>query len=434
VIDRTRAVETLAAEEFDAVVIGGGLTGAGVALDAAARGLSVALVERHDFASGMSSRSSKLLHGEPAHERDVMLALAPRLVRPLGLVLPGGRQTTPAAVVDDARLVLTLIGEADRRGAVCANRLEAVEVVERDARITGVRLHDHERDGGFTVATAAVIDATGAPATARRRRVAHILLAADRLPLNGSAVTMPRGAFALPWLGRVVAGPADSEHLGEPDEARPLERDIQQLLAVVNSHFGTALEEDAVVAATCGLRVARPELHTSDSGVVTVTGSELTSWRLLAKRCVDVLLERDGRVAPCRTHRLELAPGHGPPSPDPIRAHLIARYGAQAGEVLRLAVACPHGGEPIVPGLPDLFAEATYAACSEQARSVGDVLLRRTRVGLLAAREACDPRSTVGLRVAQAMAPALGWTDRRIEAEVVAWRREAQAEGLVPAS
>ena len=90
-IDRARAVETLAAEEFDAVVIGGGLTGAGVALDAAARGLSVALVERHDFASGMSSRSSKLLDGAPADERDLMLALAPRLVRPLGLVLPGGQ-------------------------------------------------------------------------------------------------------------------------------------------------------------------------------------------------------------------------------------------------------------------------------------------------------------------------------------------------------
>jgi glycerol-3-phosphate dehydrogenase len=102
--------------------------------------------------------------------------------------------------------------------------------------------------------------------------------------------------------------------------------------------------------------------------------------------------------------------------------------------VQRLAAGVPHGGEPIVPGLPDLLAEATYAAGLEQARSVGDVLLRRTRVGLLAAREACHPRSIVALRVAQAMAPALGWTDHRIEAEVLAWRREAQADGLVPAS
>ena len=107
--------------------------------------------------------------------------------------------------------------------------------------------------------------------------------------------------------------------------------------------------------------------------------------------------------------------------------------GAAAAEVERLAASLPRGGEPIVPGLPDLLAEATYAARVEQARSVADVLLRRTRVGLLAAREACDPRSAVALRVAQAMAPALGWTDHRIEAEVLAWRREAQAEGPAPA-
>jgi glycerol-3-phosphate dehydrogenase len=93
-----------------------------------------------------------------------MLALAPRLVRPLALVLPDGRQTSSAVVADDARLVLTLIGEAERRGGVCANRLEAVEVVAREARITGVRLHDHERDGVFPIATAAVVDATGCAA------------------------------------------------------------------------------------------------------------------------------------------------------------------------------------------------------------------------------------------------------------------------------
>ena len=415
------------------MVIGGGLTGAGVALDAAARGLSVALVERHDFASGMSSRSSKLLYGGLTYERDLMLALAPRLVLPLGLVLPGGRQTATAAVTDDARLVLALIGEAERQGAVCANRLEAVEVVERHGRVAGVRLHDHERDGGFTVAATATIDATGAAASLRRRRTAHILLAADQVPLNGGGVALPLGGFAFPWLGRVLVGPADGEHLGDPDEARPRGDEIDRLLAGANSHFGTTLDRHAVVAATCGLRAARPELHAGGSDAITVTGSELTTWRLLAKRCVDVLLERQGSVAPCRTHRLEFAPEHGPPPADPTRAHLAARYGAQSAEVERLAVGCPRGGEPIVPGLPDLLAEATYAASFEQARSVGDVLLRRTRVGLLAAREACDPRSVVALRVAQAMAPALGWTDRCIESEVIAWRREAQAEGLVPA-
>jgi glycerol-3-phosphate dehydrogenase len=420
VIDRARAVETLAAEEFDAVVIGGGLTGAGVALDAAARGLSVALVERHDFASGMSSRSPKLLDGG---ERELMLELVPRLVRPLRLILPGGRETAAAVVTDDVRLVLTLLGAAERHGAVCANRLEVVRVVERDGRVAGVRVRDRERDGAFTVASTAVIDATGG--AARRRRTAHILLAPDRVRLNGAGVALPLGGFALPWLGRVLVGPADGDSAGD---TRPHEEEIGRLLTSVNSRFGTGLDPDAVAAAICGLRAARPELRAGASGAITVTGGSLTTWRLLAKRCVDVLLECDGWVAPCRTDRLALAPEHGPPPGDPTGAHLVARYGAHAVEVQRLGA----GGEPIVPGLPDLLAEATYAARFEQARSVGDVLLRRTRVGLLAAREACDPRSTVALRVAQAIAPALGWTGHRIEAEVVAWRREAQADGLVP--
>ena len=146
----------MAAEEFDAVVIGGGLTGAGVALDAAARGLSVALVERHDFASGMSSRSSKLLDGAPAGERELMLALAPRLVRPLELVLPGGQETTMAAVTDDVRLVLTLIGEAERHGGV-RDRLEAVEVVERDG-------------DGSPASGCATMSATGASRSRRQPR------------------------------------------------------------------------------------------------------------------------------------------------------------------------------------------------------------------------------------------------------------------------
>jgi glycerol-3-phosphate dehydrogenase len=410
-MDRARAVETLAAEEFDVAVIGGGLTGAGVALDAAARGLSVALVERHDFAAGTLST---LLDGR---ERDLVLELAPRLVRPLKLILPSGRTITATAVTDDVRLVLTLIGKAERHGAVCANRLEAVGTVERDGRIAGVRVRDRERDGSFTVASAAAIDTTGV--AARRRRIAHILLAADRVPLNGAGVALPLGGFALPWLGRVLVGPADS---GSAEDTRPRDDEIDRLLERVNSHFGTALDRDAVVAATCGLRADRAALHVADGGTITVTGSEL------AQRCVDVLLEQDGRVAPRRTHRLQLAPEHEPPPGDPTQAHLVARYGARAAEIRRLAA----GGEPIVPGLPDLLAEATYAARFEQARSVGDVLLRRTRVGLLAAREACDPRSTVARRVAQAMAPALGWTGHRIEAEVVAWRREAQADGLVP--
>jgi len=149
-------------------------------------------------------------------------------------------------------------------------------------------------------------------------------------------------------------------------------------------------------------------------------------------------MAQEGRAAPCRTHEIALAPlpGAGPRPrlhavSDRTHEHLAGRYGPAAGEVLAIAAAEPGAGSPIVEGHPDLLAEAVYAARHEQARSVGDVLLRRTRLGLLAAREVCDPAGAVARRVANAMAPELGWGDRRAAHEAAAWAREARAEGLV---
>ena len=118
--------------------------------------------------------------------------------------------------------------------------------------------------------------------------------------------------------------------------------------------------------------------------------------------------------------------------PDRAPAHLTDRYGPAALEVLALAAADPEGAEPIVGSHADLLAEATYAARYEQARSVGDVLLRRTRLGLVAPREATDP--AVAQRIAGAMGLELGWNERRTAAEASAWVREARAEGLVSAA
>src|SRR3954451_19525125 len=125
-ISRKTAIEALAARQFDLLVVGGGLSGAGVALDAAARGLTVGLVERHDFASGSSGGSGK---------------------RPEG--------------VDDVRLVLAVLGAADRYGAVAGNRLEATGVVEQGGRAVGAEVLDAECGGRFTVAADRVVDATG---------------------------------------------------------------------------------------------------------------------------------------------------------------------------------------------------------------------------------------------------------------------------------
>jgi glycerol-3-phosphate dehydrogenase len=159
----------------------------------------------------------------------------------------------------------------------------------------------------------------------------------------------------------------------------------------------------------------------------------------MAKLAVDRIVEREDRQAPCRTQEIPLGepvePGSLPVVPavdDESRAHLARRYGHAAQFVLRLAGAAPSLARRISPDLPDIAAEAAYAAGHEQAGSVGDVLLRRTRLGLLDARRLTAPDATGPRAVATAMATELGWDDRRIETELEAWSELAQAEGLVP--
>ncbi len=127
--------------------------------------------------------------------------------------------------------------------------------------------------------------------------------------------------------------------------------------------------------------------------MITITGGKLTTWRRMAKLAVDRLVEREAREAPCRTHEIQLGQAVAVADlprvegvPDSSYAALAARYGYAAHEVLAIAAERGELAQPIVPGLPDLLAEVALAARREQARSVGDVLLRRTRLGLLAAR------------------------------------------------
>jgi glycerol-3-phosphate dehydrogenase len=535
-ITRGSALAALAADRFDVVVIGGGITGAGVALDAASRGFSVALVERHDFASGTSSRSTKLVHGglryvwglhlglvrESLLERELMLRLAPRLVRRLPIVVPafeGQRPTrwlglglsvydlmaldgaasherhrtisgneivelvpalaarTPSSghlyhecQADDARLVFTVLAEAERRGTVCANRLEAVQLVEKGGRVAGVRVRDAEGGEDFTIASRRVVNATGVWASQtfrndlrgerampvmRPSRGTHITLRRDHLALDGAGVVVSSGArhiSVLPWMEQVLVGATDDDHDGDVDDVRPRGAEIDSLLEAVNSSFGSTLARADVAGAFAGARplvaggrLARSVdvprkavLHESSSGLITITGGKLTTWRRMAKLAVDRLARRDRSRARCRTHEITLGELQDPselPQTEgvPARAysHLADRYGPAAFEVLAIAASDREMARPIVAGHPDLVAEAAFAARNEQARSVGDVLLRRTRLGLLAAREVCGPSAAVASRVAEAMAPELGWDERRARDQVAAWEGEARAEGIV---
>jgi glycerol-3-phosphate dehydrogenase len=171
--------------------------------------------------------------------------------------------------------------------------------------------------------------------------------------------------------------------------------------------------------------------------MITITGGKLTTWRRMAKLAVDRLVEREGREAPCRTHEIPLGQPVDPaalPRVGGVREEaypaLAARYGHAAEQVLALAAEQEELAAPIVDGQPDLLAEAPFSAEREQALTVADVLLRRTRLGLLAAPELCAPDSPVPRRVAHALAPVLGWDAARIQTEVDRFRQDAETEGI----
>jgi glycerol-3-phosphate dehydrogenase len=158
----------------------------------------------------------------------------------------------------------------------------------------------------------------------------------------------------------------------------------------------------------------------------------------MAKLAVDRIVERDGRDAPCRTHEIPLGMAVEEAGlqrvegvPEDAYAQLAGRYGHAARDVLALAAERGELAQPILAGRPDLLAEAVYAARGEQARSVGDVLLRRTRLGLTGARTLCAPGEQAPERVAAAIAEELGWDDARQRSEAAEFRAEARAEGVV---
>jgi len=172
--------------------------------------------------------------------------------------------------------------------------------------------------------------------------------------------------------------------------------------------------------------------------MITITGGKLTTWRRMAKLAVDRLVERDGRVAPCRTEEIPLGLAVDPASlpevegvPEGSYAALAGRYGHAAHEVLRTASERGELAQPIVAGLPDLLAEVPFAARHEQARSVGDVLLRRTRLGLLAAKQLRASDSEAVARVARALGDELGWDERRVALELERFRVEGEIEGML---
>jgi glycerol-3-phosphate dehydrogenase len=555
-LTRAAAIEAIAGQRFEVVVIGGGITGAGVALDAASRGYSVALLERGDYAVGTSSRSSKMVHGglrylqnfdlglvrEALLERQLMVRLAPHLVYPtpflvaalgeerrdrklgLGLNMYDVMATTrvgrsrrelraskeedeehywspdrhrtidhdevlemvPALAArdpkdaylfydcqtDDVRLVLTVLGEAERFGAVTLNGADATEVLSDHGRAAGVAAVEAESGERFEIRADHVVNATGVFADQIRpeevvdeedvpriapSRGTHIVLDQADLTMGRAACIVPAGEgrmiFALPWYGRTLIGTTDNDYEGDIAHPKPAGEDVGYLLDAVNDFFATSLTQSDLVGAYAGVRPLissgdprksvdisrKAELYETSSGMLTITGGKLTTWRRMAKQTVDRLVEREGRQAPCHTAEIPLgmeARAEDLEAPEGVGgaavSQLAFRYGHASRAVLDLAWKDPKLAQPIVAGRPDLLAEVAIAARHEQARSVADVLLRRTRLGILAAPQLRD--AGAARPVAEVLGAELGWSRRQVKREADAWPEAAAREGIDPAS
>jgi glycerol-3-phosphate dehydrogenase len=528
-LDRTAALDRLAGEPFDVLVIGGGITGTGVALDAAARGLRTALVERDDFASGTSSKSSKLVHGglryleqrefglvyEALAERQVALRNAPHLVRVLPFLVPiltrdglvdrriarllgsamwmydltGGlrirkrhERISKAEVLahmptlreenltggylfydaqtDDARLTLTVARTAVTHNATIVNHARVTELLKDTAgRVRGARVAADGRE--LDVRAASVVNATGVwsddvraldegahPSSIRPAKGVHVTLPWSKVR-NDIAAVVPvrhdrRSVFVVPWGDFTYVGTTDTDYDGSLDDPRCDASDVAYLLGALNGVLADRVSEKDVVGTWAGLR---PLLRTADdartadlsrrhgvrvstSGVVTITGGKLTTYRRMAADTVDEVQRRlGGKPTRCPTKHLPILGGEGfapgPATNEPsLHEHLAGRYGTEAALVLELVETDPTLGEKLVPGLPYVRAEAVHAVRHEMARTLDDVLSRRTRARLLAR----DASAASAGDVAHLLAPELGWDDVEIERQVASYRALIEAE------
>ncbi len=541
---RASALEALRTEEFDLTVIGGGITGAGVALDAAARGMKVALIDSGDFSSGTSSKSSKLIHGglrylqqgeiglvyQALAERQRLLRNAPHLVKLLPFLIPmfGSGGVIPAkisrllgsamwgydltggwrvgkrherlthdqamelmpslradklvsaylyydAAADDSRLVVTVLRTAALEfGAACANHVRAVGLVkDSDGIVSGVDAVADDAEP-FTIRSRAVVNAagvwsdqvrtmdTGAEVdTIRPAKGIHISVPWSKVR-NTVAAVIPvpgdkRSVFVIPNGDITYIGTTDTDYTGPIDDPQCSADDVDYLLSAINAAGTETLSTDDVIGTWAGLRPLvksadadadhqpsgrtadlsrRHRVTVSDSGVVTITGGKLTTYREMAADTVDeviesVLARRSGFAgygdSPTKDLALRGAAGHDtvygaaevyPEVHAEHLSHLADRYGGEARVLMASIQSDPTLAEPLVDGLPYLRAEAIFAVRHEMARSVDDVLSRRTRARLLGR----DDSAAAADSVAALIADELGWDDATAAASAEAYR------------
>ncbi len=508
-LSRTENLERLrAGGNWDVVVIGGGATGLGSAVDAAARGYKTLLLEARDFAQGTSSRSTKLIHGgvrylaqgdiglvrEALHERGVLFRNAPHLVHARDFVVPAyrwldlpyygiglkaydwlaghsnlaaSRRIGPAEVLariptispsglhggivytdgqfDDARLAIALAQTLTDLGGTALNQTPVTGFLHRGGRIVGVNSQDAETGETFAIEARAVINATGVYVDAVRQlddpaeaaiplltpsQGAHLVLGRSFLP-GTSAMLVPRTddgrvLFTIPWHDRVLVGTTDTPVAELVVEPRPLREEITYLLDHVARYLSPSPRASDVLSTFAGLRpllrgrisgsTARLSREhavvVSNSGLITITGGKWTTYRRMAIDAVDHAVRIGGLPdRPATTDRLQL---HGWVAEPDGTNEAISVYGSDASSLRALCSDRPEWNQPLHPSLPYRTGEVVWAARHEAARTVSDVLARRTRALFLDARASIDVAPLVAKILAFELAREHNWQDRQV--------------------
>lgn len=493
---------------WDIVIVGGGATGLGSAVDAAARGYRTLLLERSDFAQGTSSRSTKLVHGgvrylrqgnlslvtEALHERGRLLANAPHLVRDTPFVIPSYRwsdrpfygiglklydllagrsgfgrsrflsrtnalklaptlnpEGLNGGVVyhdgqfDDTRLAINLAQTAAERGAVLLNYARVVGLTKLDGKVRGVRAVDEETGEEFEIEAKVVVNATGVFTDAVRRmdepdvramvspsQGVHLVLDRSFLP-GAAAIMVPktddgRVLFAVPWHGVVLVGTTDTPVQEISPEPRALQEELRFLLDHAGRYLNRRPKPVDVLSVFVGLRplvssagaggntakLARDHtLAVSDSGLVTITGGKWTTYRRMAEDTVDRAASVAGlEKRPSVTRDLRIH-GYGV---EPSSQKELTVYGSDAAAIESLMRERPEYAERLHERLPVRIAQVVWATRQEMARTVEDVLARRTRCLILNAAASIEAAP----RVAEILASELGrdesWKRSQVEA------------------
>jgi len=515
-MNRDQMVRALGSGPWDVIVIGGGATGLGAAIDAQTRGYRTLLLEQHDFAKGTSSRSTKLIHGgvrylkqgnvalvlESLRERGRLYRNAPHLVRDQAFVVPRyrwwegpfygiglklydrlahelslapSRRLGPAATVeripnvetrhllggivyhdavfDDARTALALAQTAADHGATLVNYMPVQGLLTADGAIAGVRALDAEKGQCIEIEGRVVVNAAGVfsdqvralddpdstPMVVPSQGV-HLVLDQSFLP-GDTALMVPRTddgrvLFAIPWYDRVLVGTTDTEMRVPELEPRPLEEEVTFILRNTARYLHRDPAEEDVLSLFAGHRpLVRGESsdresksinreHTvlvSRSGLVTIIGGKWTTYRQMAADVVEAAAGVAGLDPhPCATEDLRLHGAVARRALDNEPEH-ERPYGADLPALRAFIDEDPGHAEPLHTRLPYVAAQVRWAARHEMARTVEDVLARRTRALLLDARASIE----VAPRVASLLAEELGHDQQWAETQAATYRELA---------